>query len=428
MQNDPPTTVPRLAWLLWAVGGTAYIVAVLHRTSFGVAGLEAADRFGTSAGMLASFTVLQLVVYAALQVPAGLLLDRLGPRRMVAGGALVMAAGQAMLAFASDVGFAVAARVLVGAGDAMTFISVLSVVTAWFPVRRIPVFTQLTGLLGQLGQVLSAIPLVALLHGPGWTAAFGSAAALGVFVGVLALVVLRDGPPRKAVRASEVGRNVVEAWRHPGTRLGLWSHFVTQFSANTFALMWGFPYLVSGHELSPARASMLMTLLVLATMISGPFVGRLVGRYPLRRSWLVLGITSLSVAGWAVTLAWPPPAPPWLLVLLVLCVALGGPGSMIGFDYARTFNPPGRQGTATGIVNVGGFVASLVTILLIGLVLDAMSPDGEFTPEAFRVAWTVQIPIWLIGVAGVLRTRSLARRRMAADEALPASTGAGLSR
>src|SRR5690606_25245974 len=96
-----------------------------------------------------------------------------------------------------------------------------------------------------------------------------------------------------------------------------------------------------------------------------------------------------------------------LLVILAVCVALGGPGSMIGFDYARTFNPPGRQGTATGIVNVGGFVASLITILLIGLVLDAMSPDGEFTPEAFRVAWTVQIAV---GVAGVLRNRALARR------------------
>ena len=72
---------------------------------------------------------------------------------------------------------------LVGAGDALTFISVLSVVTAWFPPRRVPLMTQLTGLLGQLGQVLSAVPFAALLHGPGWTTAFVSAAALGVAVG-----------------------------------------------------------------------------------------------------------------------------------------------------------------------------------------------------------------------------------------------------
>ncbi|WP_245679638.1 MFS transporter [Actinomadura hibisca] len=426
MHNDQTVAAgtPRIAWVLWGVGVLAYVVAVLHRTSFGVAGLDAVHRFDATAGMLATFTVLQLLVYAGLQIPVGLLLDRLGPRRMIAGGALVMAAGQGLLAAAHDVGTAAAARVLVGAGDAMTFISVLSVVTLWFAPRQIPVVTQLTGLLGQLGQVLSAVPLVALLHGPGWSAAFGSAAALGVLVAVLAAAVLRDAPPGAARAASaplrEVGRNLADAWRHPGTRLGLWTHFVTQFSSNTFALMWGYPYLVSGQGVSPAAASTLLTLFVLANVVSGPFVGRLVARYPLRRSWLVLGIVGLNVAAWTAALAWPPPAPAWVLVLLVVCVALGGPGAMIGFDFARTFNPPGRQGTATGIVNVGGFVAALITILLVGLVLDALSPGRDFTPEAFRAAWTVQIPIWAAGVAGVLRTRTLARRRMRAEGLLPA--------
>ncbi|PRX05584.1 UNVERIFIED_ORG: nitrate/nitrite transporter NarK [Actinomadura viridilutea] len=408
-----------LAWTLWAVGVAAYVVAVLHRTSFGVAGLDAVRRFDASAGILASFTVLQLVVYAGLQVPVGLMLDRMGPRRMVAGGALLMAAGQALLASTTDIAAAVAARVLVGAGDAMTFISVLSLVTAWFPARRIPVVTQLTGLLGQIGQVLSAIPLAALLHGPGWSAAFGSAAGLGVLVGVLSLAVLRDAPPgrerAKAPGLTEVARNLRAAWRQPGTRLGMWTHFVSQFSATAFALMWGYPYLVSGHGMKPSAASTLLTVFVLATMVSGPYLGRLVARHPLRRSWLVLGIAALNAGAWAAVLAWPPPAPAWLLVLLVLCVALGGPGSMIGFDFARTFNPPDRQGTASGIVNMGGFFAALVTILLIGFVLDALSPGRDFTPEAFRVAWAVQLPIWLVGVAGVLRSRALARRRLAEE-------------
>ena len=438
---------PRLAWALWGVGVLAYAVAVLHRTSFGVAGLDASDRFGASAGILSSFTVLQLLVYAGLQVPVGLMLDRLGPRWMVAGGALLMAAGQAVLAFTTDLALAVAARVLVGAGDAMTFISVLGVVTRWFPARRIPVVTQLTGQLGQLGQVLSAVPLVALLHGPGWTVAFGSAASLGVLVGVLALAVLREGrmerstgggedvlragsggsPPTKhpdgtsgAVRKdpqslAEVGRDLAAAWRHPGTRLGLWTHFTTQFPANTFALMWGYPYLVSGHGLEPATAAALLTAFVVTTMVAGPVIGALVARYPLRRSLLVLGIVGLAIGAWAVTLAVPPPAPTWLLAVLVLCVAVGGPGSMIGFDFARTFNPPERQGAATGIVNSGGFFATLVAILLVGLVLDVLSPDRAFTPEAFRAAWTVQVLLWGGGLAGVLRTRALARRRMAEE-------------
>ena len=71
-------TSPWRAWLVWSVGVTAYVVAVLQRTSLGVSGLDATRRFDASASALASFAVLQLLVYAALQVPVGLLLDRFG--------------------------------------------------------------------------------------------------------------------------------------------------------------------------------------------------------------------------------------------------------------------------------------------------------------------------------------------------------------
>src|SRR4051812_29280277 len=182
-------------WLIWVVGLAAYLVGVLHRTSFGVAGLDAAARFDASPAVLSGFVVLQLLVYAGLQIPVGLLLDRFGARRPIAAGALTMAAGQLLLAVATGLPPAIAARVLVGAGDAFTFISVLSVVTAWFPARRVPVMTQLTGLIGQFGQVLSAIPLAAVLHGPGWTTAFVSAAAFGVAVAVAVLAVVRGRPP-----------------------------------------------------------------------------------------------------------------------------------------------------------------------------------------------------------------------------------------
>jgi len=120
------------AWAVWSVGLAAYIMAVLHRTSLGVAGLDAQGRFDIGAGALASFVVLQLLVYAGLQVPVGILLDRFGSLRLVVAGGLLMAGGQALMAAATGVEGAVLARVLVGAGDAMTFISVLRLVPQWY--------------------------------------------------------------------------------------------------------------------------------------------------------------------------------------------------------------------------------------------------------------------------------------------------------
>src|SRR5215207_8130445 len=161
---------------MWGLGVFAYTVAVFHRASLGVSGLDAQERFGTTAAVLSLFGVVQLGVYAAGQVPVGILVDRVGPRRMIAAGGLLMAAGQLLLAHADSVPLGLAARVLVGAGDAMTFISVLRLVPAWFAARRAPVVTQLTGLIGQGGQIAAAFPLVAGLHSAGWTPTFSVAA------------------------------------------------------------------------------------------------------------------------------------------------------------------------------------------------------------------------------------------------------------
>jgi MFS family permease len=412
--------VPRgRLWAIWTVGLIAYVVGVMQRTSLGVAGLDAAARFHAGPAALSGFVVLQLLVYASLQVPAGVLLDRFGARVLVVAGALIMAAGQLLLAVATALPLAIAARVLVGAGDALTFISVLSVIGAWFPARRVPLMTQLTGLIGQLGQVLSAVPLAALLHGPGWATAFTSAAALGLAVAVAVWAVLRNRPPGApapppAATPRQVLDGLAHSWREPGTRLGLWTHTGTQFSGTVFALLWGVPYLVAGQGFTPAEASALLTLLVAVGILAGPLFGEFTARHPLRRSWLVLTVIIMTAAAWTAVLAVPPPAPRWLLVLLVVVLAFGAPGSMIGFDYARTFNPGHRRGTAVGIVNIGGFVASLLVALGVGVLLG----PGGYTPEGFRVAWCVQYVVWAVALAGVLVARRRARRKLAAEGVL----------
>lgn len=418
------STSRRPAALVYAVALTAYLTAVFHRSSLGVTGVDAADRFHINAAALATFSVAQLAVYAVMQVPVGVLLDRYGSRRLLLAGGALMVAGQLMFAVAGDVPLAVAARVLVGLGDAMTFISVLRIVAFWFPGRRNPLLVQLTGTVGQLGAVLGAVPLVLLLHRAGWTPAFLTAAALGATVVLLVLVAVRDTPHAEHVTAlapdlATVRRRLAEAWAQPGTRLGLWTHFVTQFSGSVFALLWGYPFLVQGQGFSPTAAAGLLTVMTMVTLVCGPVLAHLCARYPFHRSVLVFAITAATAGMWAVVLAWPGRAPHALLVALVVVLAVNGPGSMIGFDYARSFNPVHRIGSATGIVNVGGFAASIVLILAVGLVLDLATPAGHDAPplSAFRWAFAVQFLLWALGAAQVLRYRNAARRRLADERA-----------
>ena len=100
-------------------------------------------------------------MYAGLQVPVGVLLDRFGSRRLLVTGALVMAAGQAVLAVSTTTPPAVAGRLLVGVGDAMTFISLLRLVPAWFPTRWVPLprleSTEVHRALADAGVVVGAL-------------------------------------------------------------------------------------------------------------------------------------------------------------------------------------------------------------------------------------------------------------------------------
>ncbi len=410
----------RRAWLVWGSAVAVYFLAIFHRSSLGVAGLAAADRFHITASQLSTFTVLQLLVYASMQIPVGVLLDRFGPQRLLIAGAVFMTAAQLGFALTGTYAGALVARVFVGMGDAMVFISVLRIVASWFPPLRSPMITAFTSMIGQCGALVAAIPLSRALASYGWTATFLASASVGIVLGLLTVLVVRDVPPgapssRSVKDARTVGRDLRLAWRDPGTRLGLWSHFTAQFGANTMGLLWGYPFFVHAEHRSDTEAGALLSLLVGVFVVGGPLIGGYISRHPWQRSTVVLGIVAAMVVTWTVVLALPGDAPLWLLGLLVVTTGLGGPGSMIGFDLARTFAPASRLGQASGIVNVGGFTASLLCVLAIGLVLDAVTPgtSTDYGAGAYRVAMCVQYVGWAVGGFLVWRYRYRARAHLA---------------
>jgi MFS family permease len=418
---EPPGG-PR-ATLVWATSVSVYFLAVFHRSSLGVAGIAATERFDISASQLSTFTTLQLLVYAGMQIPVGVLLDRYGARRLLLVGASLMTLAQLGFALTASYPGAVLARVFVGVGDAMVFISVLRIIASWFPSMRNPVLTQLTGLLGQCGALVAAIPLARSLAAFGWTHTFAASAGLGVLLGLLVVLVVRDvplgAPPARAAKdVRSVGRDLGYAWRDPGVRLGLWSHFTAQFGATVMGLLWGYPFFLHSQHTGRATAGLLLSLLVVTMMVGGPMVGGFIARNPWQRSTLVLTVVAAIALSWGVVLLWPGDAPVWLLAVMVVATGLGGPASMVGFDVARTFAPATRLGSAIGIVNVGGFVASLVMIFLIGLLLDLVTPGAstDYSPRAYTLALSVQYVGWGLGGLQLYRYRRRARRHLARSQ------------
>ena len=267
------------------------------------------------------------------------------------------------------------------------FVAVLSLVPRWFPARRVPVVTQLTTILCQLGQVLSAVPFIALLHASGWPAAFGAAAAASLLVAVLVLAVVRNAPRRRLDAGASMSLRrdpppLSAVWGRPGTRLGFFGHMGTQFSMMVFTLLWGVPWLVSAQGLSSATAGALLALFVAGTICVG--TGRRGAHRPAPAAPVlgVLGVIGAQAVVWTAVLALPGPAPLWLLVVLVLVLAAGGPGSVVGIDIARTSNPARSLGIAQSMVNLGGFLATLAVLAAMGARPDALRRASRPTRSA----------------------------------------------
>ncbi len=411
----------RMAWVVWGIGVFAYAVAVMHRGALGVAGLEAAAHFGTTAGVVSTFVVLQLAVYAVAQVPVGAMLDRFGSRAVITTGSLITGVAQVLLAVVDDLPLAYVARVLLGIGDACIFNSVLRLLPRWFTPRAGPVLSQVTGMAGAVGQIAAVGLVLPLIQHLGWTQGLLVATISSALAASMALLGIRNAPPGQEASTvadswREMPRQVAGVLKHPATQLGFWIHFTCGFTYNTFVFMWGMPYLVIAQGLTQPLAGVLFTLLSLAGMIAGPIIGTLTARHPLRRSTLALLVVGALVVTWTAVLLWPGRAPLALLVLLVLVIAVGGPGTGIGFDFPRTSLPYTRLGAANGVVIAGSFTGSTVLILLMGVFLDLISGGrGSYTADELGLAWTLQAPFFIVGVAGILTTRNALRRRMADD-------------
>jgi MFS family permease len=366
-----------------------------------------------------------------MQVPVGILLDRFGSKAMLVFGTAVMTGGQFLVAISEELGVAVVGRMFVGLGDAFIFISVIRLVNGWFAGPSATRIQQLVTNTGQLGQAVSAIPFAALLGAYGWNTSFTVLAAASFFVVFVSAVFIvndreQQGEHQSAPSLRTVFGQLVENVKHPGVRMAFWTHFLLQSAPSVFSLLWGYPFLVGGQGIDPHIASLLLSSFVIIGFVVGPMISHFCARFPQRRSFLILANVFALAAVWTMVIFIPGKAPVWLVALLCLILAASGPMSMIAMDYTRSFIQKSRLGTATGFVNIGGFLATFSMMFLAGVILDLVKAASDasgkqvelYSLNGFRWAMSVQFLVLLIGTVMFLLERKKARAKLFLDEGI----------
>lgn len=427
--TDKEKLSPR-ALIVWGAGVLCYTLAVTGRTSFGVASVDAIDRFHINAAQLAVFTSLQLAVYAFAQIPVGLLVDRFGPRKLMVAGAFVMAVGQVTLAFTTSYPVAIFARMLIGAGDATAFLSVMRLIPAWIPLRHAPLLGQLTGAVGQFGQFLSAVPFLSLLHATSWQTGFVSLGAVGALLALAAGVLVKDSPePEAELESAAHGKPAgstgpTESAERLGVKKvlanvltnrvcwhGFFVHWTGLGALVVFTLLWGLPIMTLGLGLPADQAGLALSLGTLASVAVGPIVGLLSARFYNRRMQIVMIFSITGWLGWLWFFTSAPTGVLWAACLMNIVMGFTGPVANLGFDSVREKVDRRFVATGTGLANMGGWIAGMIGAQAVGVLLNLRAPDGNYDWADFGMAWIAVATVWACGFCGMWLTRDRNVRR-----------------
>ena len=371
-------TLERARRLVFGLALASFVLSFFHRTAPAAIAGELTRAFDISSTVLGTLAATYFYVYTVLQVPVGVMADTLGPRRILATGSAIAAAGSLLFALAPVWQVAAAGRTLVGIGVSVAFISVLKLSAVWFPPQRFATLAGVTMFAGNLGAVVAGAPLAWVVTQTSWRVVFAALAVLSGLIAIASWLRVRDRPEDLGFAPVNPSHAQVAAvpWRtalagvlaNPAT----WPPFVVNFGVGgsflAFAGLWAVPYLQEIHGMTRVSAAQHTSLLLLGVAFGSMLVGAISDRLRSR-----LGVMRVAVLLYA--LAWLPwlahvQWPNWATLAWFALMGLVIPGFTLSWTIAKEANPPQFAGIATSVANTGIFLGTGVLQPLVGWVLD----------------------------------------------------------
>lgn len=418
-----PTTargrLPLRGVLAWGLGAGFFFLAFLQRVSPSVMVDELMRDFAVSAVILGNLSACYFYVYAAMQLPVGLMIDRIGPRLLLTLFALLCVAGNLIFALADTVAAAYLGRILIGAGAAASWVGTLALATRWLPARHFALLAGLAQVFGMAGGVFGQSPLSLIVEGVGWRGALVATAGLAGLFAAMFWLVVRDHPPgrrqghaagRAPAPAAPMLRLLALVARSPQTWLAAAVGLAYTGPMLAFAGLWGVPYLTAAHGFSRTEAAGLASMFFVGWAIAAPLIGWFADRTGLVRPILVTGgLVGAASLGGLLSLPVSGSVP---LGALILIAGASGATMILTFGCAAAANPPEATTATYGFVNMAVTASGGLLQPLIGWLLD-LQWNGQteagipvYLPESYATALLVLPAISLLGAlaAGFIRT------------------------
>jgi MFS family permease len=413
-----------LHFLGWSTGALFFFYAWVLRVAPSVMIDEMMRDLSVGGAVIGNLSAVYFFGYAGMQVPVGLLIDRFGPRRLIATAALVCAGGCVIFAFSAGIAGVAAGRFLIGASAAFSLVGAMSIAGLWFPARRFALLSGLAMMLGMAGGVVGQAPLRLVVDALDWRGAVLALAGGGVLVAIAAWTTVRDRP-RERGSSGRMLHGLGRVMRNRQIWLIAVAGLGTTGPLLGFAGLWGVPYFVATLGIDRAAAAAITSMVFIGWGVGAPLIGWASDRIGQRRSPFILGLV-ICTAGMSAIVAFPGLPIPALMALCFAC-GFGGSSQIVGFAAAREHNPVAFSGTALGLVN--GIVTGAGALFqpLLGWLLDlnwqGRMVDGArvYDPSAYRIAFGAIIVGCVVGFFCTLALRETHCRPLDEVAGVPAT-------
>lgn len=384
-----------MRWGVYAVLVASYMLVFFHRIAPGVVAGDLMQAFQTSGAALGSLAATYYYVYTVMQIPAGVLADTLGPRVSVGMGALVAGGGSILFGLAPDFGSASLGRFLVGLGVSVVFVGLMRSNTVWFSERRYGMISGLTILLGNVGAILAAGPLAALLFLYSWRDVFVGAGLFSLVIALLTFIYVRNRPEDAGFpslreiegKAAHLPRayhwlpELKSVVRNREVWPGFWANLGMTGGLLAFAGLWGVPLMRDVFGLSRGQASLYTTVTLMGFALGSMVMGSLSDHLRRRKPIVVVSCAASCLVWLAlILLPWSSGTSGFLLYgLLGFCAG----GFSVTYGAAKEVVAPSVAGMAIALVNTGAFLGAAILQPAFGGLMD-LTWDGTLVAGVRR--------------------------------------------
>jgi sugar phosphate permease len=408
-------------WIIFGILAMAYLLVVFHRMSTAVMSSDLMSDFQIDSVALGVLGSMYFYPYALMQIPAGILSDTIGPRKLVTVSFIAAGMGAFLFSVAPTFYWAVAGRFLIGLGVSCVYVPTLKIMAVWFRRNEFATLSGFLGALGALGALIAAAPLAAAMNTIGWRLTIGIIGILTLVMAIAAHFFVRNHPSEIGYRTiDEIDgipvettsvkdeTSVLQNLKTVFSNIYLWPLLVRGFVFAGVGLglqsLWGGPYLMSIIGLSRVQAGSLLMMISIGSLITSPIGGYLSDKVIKSRKIVNFTSALLTTICWIPLAIMPEKLTVSALYVLFLCMGIaGGLGlGSVGVAQVKELFPAKLTGAVSGVNNFFQMSGGAIYQILIGMIIAQNSmQDGSYTAEAFKAAFGFMLASVIVGTIAI---------------------------